>query len=74
MNVPHFTWALNQGKQKQDNRLLPLHIPEPEWLADLTHRTDIVAKFFFDLKNKGKKVSNITKANCLCMKKYYGYF
>eukprot|EP00957_Ditylum_brightwellii_P189641 14435639-Ditylum_brightwellii.AAC.1 len=53
--------------------MLPLHIPEPGWLADPTHQTKVVGKRFVDILKQGKRYLNITKADCLCIKKYYGY-
>jgi len=73
---PGYKWPrTSKGNQKnKDGGLLPLHIPEPGWLADPTHRTKVVAKRFFEIQKKGKGYSTITKADCLHMKKYYGYF
>eukprot|EP00957_Ditylum_brightwellii_P090457 6888950-Ditylum_brightwellii.AAC.1 len=58
-----------EANKKQDNGLLPLHAPEPEWLADPIHHIEAVAKIFFDLKSKGEKVLSIIKSNCLQMNK-----
>mmetsp|Transcript_37363 Transcript_37363/g.54638 ORF Transcript_37363/g.54638 Transcript_37363/m.54638 type:complete len:456 (-) Transcript_37363:846-2213(-) len=72
---PLWSWpCTSEGQKKTSTCMLPLHIPEPKWLADPTHRTKVVGKRFFDLLKKGKKFSTITKADCLRMKKYYGYF
>eukprot|EP00957_Ditylum_brightwellii_P170793 12999404-Ditylum_brightwellii.AAC.1 len=43
------------------------------WQTQLLHE-GCSKKRVFDLKNKGKKVPNINKSDCLYMKKYYGYF
>eukprot|EP00957_Ditylum_brightwellii_P168379 12817054-Ditylum_brightwellii.AAC.1 len=62
----------SQGNKKnKDGGLFPLYIPEPGSLADPTHQTKVVAKRFFEMQKEGKVYSMITKADCLCMKKYY---
>eukprot|EP00957_Ditylum_brightwellii_P208436 15357426-Ditylum_brightwellii.AAC.1 len=63
---PEFAWPVTkEGKKKKSTGLLPLDIPEPGWLAGPTHQTKVGAKVFFDIKDKGKKYSNIVKADCL---------
>eukprot|EP00957_Ditylum_brightwellii_P094373 7186038-Ditylum_brightwellii.AAC.1 len=63
---PEFAWPVTkEGKKKKSTSLLPLDIPEPGCLADPTHWTKVVAKVCFDIKDKGKKYSNIVKADCL---------
>ena len=72
---PLWSWpCTTEGQKKTSTGMLPLHIPEPGWLADPTHRTKVVGKRFFDMLKRGKRYSNITKADCLRIKKYYGYF
>eukprot|EP00957_Ditylum_brightwellii_P046395 3521524-Ditylum_brightwellii.AAC.1 len=39
-------------KKEQCGGLLPLHIPELGWLADLTHQTKVVAKQFFEMQKR----------------------
>ena len=51
---------MKDGKDKESTGLLPLHIPEPTWLANPTHWTKCLGKRFFDMKAKGKKYSNIS--------------
>eukprot|EP00957_Ditylum_brightwellii_P153839 11709623-Ditylum_brightwellii.AAC.1 len=54
INFPHFTWPLMQGKQKQYNGLLPLHIPELEWLnhgktmEEMLHASNAHLEHLFD--------------------------
>eukprot|EP00957_Ditylum_brightwellii_P022116 1668509-Ditylum_brightwellii.AAC.1 len=50
---PEFAWHVTkEGGKKKITGLLPLDIPEPGWLTDPTHPTKIVAKVFFDIKDK----------------------
>eukprot|EP00957_Ditylum_brightwellii_P120682 9205124-Ditylum_brightwellii.AAC.1 len=56
---PEFVWpVMKEGKKKKSTGLTPLDIPKPEWLADPTHQTKVVAKVFFNIKAKRKKYSN----------------
>ena len=52
---------------------LPTEIPEPEWLADPSHRTKVIAKPIFNLANASKKISSCTKIDAIRFKKYVGY-
>ena len=51
---------------------MPTEIPEPELLADPSHRTTVIAKSIFNLANTFKKVSSCTKINNVHFKKYVG--
>eukprot|EP00957_Ditylum_brightwellii_P000067 4892-Ditylum_brightwellii.AAC.1 len=52
---PEFLWPVTkEGGKKKSTGLLPLDIPEPGWLTDQTRQTKVVAKVFFDIKDKGK--------------------
>jgi hypothetical protein len=61
------------GAKPQDMGKLPLDVPQPKWLADPTHQTKVVALQFFSLLKQGKGSSSISKADCLHLKKYWGY-
>ena len=63
------------GKQyKSDKGRLDVHIPEPLFLADPSHRVKVVAKaFFLMLKKKVKERFGLTKADCLRLKVNWGY-
>ena len=52
---------------------LPLELPEPEWLADPTHRTKVMAKPFFALASLGKSESMCTKVDATRIKQWWGY-
>ena len=54
------------------NRLLT-EIPEPEWFADPSHRTKVIAKSLFNLTNASKKTSSCTKIDAIPFKKYVSY-
>ena len=45
----------------------------PKFLADPTHRTKVVAKKVFSLLSLSKKETEVSKADCLRLKKYWGY-
>ena len=49
-------------------------VPEPEWLADPTHRTKCVAKPIYGLASANKATSLVTKLDAMQLKKYYSYF
>eukprot|EP00957_Ditylum_brightwellii_P038015 2875256-Ditylum_brightwellii.AAC.1 len=69
---PTFVWPrTKENQKKKDTDQLDLEIPQPGWLADPTHKTKVIGKQFFELLYKGKKHSNITKADFLSAKKYY---
>ena len=63
------------GKQyKSDKGRLDVHIPEPLFLADPSHRVKVVAKAcFLMLKKKVKERFGLTKADCLRLKVNWGY-
>ena len=50
---------------------LPKEIPVPTWFADPTHRAKCVAGKFF---NYNKSEKNMSKLDCLRLKKYYSYY
>ena len=50
---------------------LPKEIPVPKWFADPTHCAKCVAGKFF---NYNKKNKNMSKLDCLRLKKYYSYY
>eukprot|EP00957_Ditylum_brightwellii_P125567 9571198-Ditylum_brightwellii.AAC.1 len=44
---PLWLWPhTSEGQKKTSTCMLPLHIPEPKWFADPTHRTKVVGKRF----------------------------
>ena len=52
---------------------LPLHIPEPRWLADPSHRTRVVARAIFALAALRQDLSECQQVDALRFKKYFGY-
>ena len=52
---------------------LPEDLPEPEWLADPTHRTKVMAKPFFGLAALGKNESECTNVDAIRIKIWWGY-
>ena len=52
---------------------LSLHIPQPTFLADPSHRTKVVVKAIFILAHMPKSQSECTTIDALRIKKYYGY-
>ena len=46
---------------------------EPEWLADPSHRTKVVAKSMYQLAISPNKLSACTKLDAMRFKKYFGY-
>ena len=56
----------------QKERLLE-DIPVPDWLADPSHRTKVVAKPIYLLASLSKNVSLCTKVDAIRFKKYFGY-
>jgi hypothetical protein len=78
--MPGFVWPCatpkevgKLGAKLRDTGKLPLDVPQPKWLADPTHQTKVVASRFFSLLKQGKGSSSISKADCLRLKKYWGY-
>lgn len=52
---------------------LPLHVPEPKFLCDPTHRRKVVGKHLFALKGKGKKQTDCSQGDCLCLQRCWGH-
>lgn len=52
---------------------LNVEIHEPGWLADLSHRTKVVAKPVFALATVSKIKSSCTNVDVIRMKKYHDY-
>ena len=52
---------------------LPEEMPQPEWLADPSHRTKVVAKPIFLLSTLSMSSSTCTKVDAIRFKKYFGY-
>ena len=53
---------------------LNLDVPEPRWLADLSHRTKVVLKKIFKLASQSKKANcGCTWCDAILLKKYWGY-
>ena len=52
---------------------LKLEIPEPDWLADPSHRTKAVAKPIIALAIAPNSKSSCTKVDAIRIKKYYEY-
>ena len=52
---------------------LPEEMPQPEWLADSSHRTKVVAKPIFLLSTLSMGSSACTKFDAIRFKKYFGY-
>ena len=65
--------ALLKHSTNHSKGKLKAEIPEPEWLADPSHRTKVVAKPFFALANAPKSHSVCTKVDAIRVKKCYGY-
>eukprot|EP00957_Ditylum_brightwellii_P061873 4695522-Ditylum_brightwellii.AAC.1 len=51
------------GPKLRDTGRLPLDVPQPKWLADLMHRTNVVVLQFFNPMEKGKRAFNILMAD-----------
>ena len=52
---------------------LPEEMNEPDWLADPSHRTKVVAKPIYQLTALSNKISICTKLDAMRIKKYFGY-
>ena len=52
---------------------LPTHIPEPCWLADLSHRTRVVARAIFALATLNLEQSECRKIDVMRFKRYFSY-
>ena len=52
---------------------LPEEMIEPEWLADPSHRTKVVAKSMQQLTLSPNKLRSCTKLDAMRFKKYFGY-
>ena len=53
---------------------LPLHMVEPAWFADPTHRAKCVSGVFFEMTKGPQSKTRANKLDALRMKKYYSYF
>jgi len=62
-----------KNHKKKDNGKLPLHIEEPKWLSDPNHRTKCYAAGYFKLLCGKETKKLITMADCLRMKRNFGY-
>ena len=51
----------------------PTKIPEPEWLADPSHRTKVVAKPIFILINASQNIRSCTKVDAIRFQINFGY-
>jgi hypothetical protein len=61
--------------KKKDYGKLPIHIPEPKFVADPGHRIKIITKALFKMmKHHGKKNCSCTDVDCYRVKRYFGYF
>jgi hypothetical protein len=60
------------GRKKTDTGKLPLHLPEPTFLADPTHCVRVLASHIFGLKNIAKKKVGCTDFDCNRLKLYFG--
>ena len=49
----------DNGKLRPSTGILPLHVPEPQWLVDPNHQTKVVGKRFFEMKSKGKNAQTL---------------
>ena len=49
---------------------LPLEIPEPEWLANPSHRAKVVVKHFCALAQLPKSASTFTNVDAIQLKAY----
>ena len=58
--------------KKPDKGCLPLHIPEPRFLSDPSHRIRILLRPAFLKSNGPVCVERPSKADCLWLKIYYG--
>ena len=69
-------WPKNEkGTKRKDAGLLPLEIPEPQSLADPTHRAKCVAAKIFGLKKKhGTRGTDITSVDAHRIKLYWGHW
>ena len=47
--------------KKKENGRLPIHIPEPTFMADFNHRVKVVDKAVYHLAKMPKKESEVTK-------------
>ena len=55
-----------------DKGKLPLHVPEPKFLCDPSHRIKVMVKDIFGLALMSKKKSECEKIDALRLKKYLG--
>ena len=52
---------------------LPLEMPEPEWLADLSGRTKVVAKPFYVIAQLPKTTNTCSNVDEMRLKTFFGY-
>ena len=64
--------VLSHPTPKGKGRLSP-DIPPPEFLADPSHRTRVVARAIFALTTLNQDVSECKKIDALRFKRYFGY-
>ena len=50
-----------------------LEVPEPEWLANSSHRTKVIAKPFYTLTQLHKTASTCTNVDAMRLKIYFDY-
>ena len=55
-----------------DKGKLPIHVPEPTFLCDPSHRVKVMVKDIFGLALSSKTKSECEKIDALRLKKYYG--
>ena len=67
------TRALVSHESVRGKGQLPRNIPEPNFLADTSHRTKVVAKAIFVLAHLPRSQSKCTNIDALRIKKYHGY-
>ena len=61
-----------KGHKKADHGRLPLHILEPQFLADFNHRVKVVGKTIYHFAKMAKKHSNISKGTAERVKTNWG--
>ena len=67
-------WPLNKnGKPKSCSGRLPLHVKEPTFLSDPSHRKKTVGKHLYNLANLPKYKSKVSKALASKLMTAYGY-
>ena len=64
----------NSGAKKANHECLPLHIKEPVFLSDPSHRVRVLIRPCFLMSRGPKCDARLTKNDCLRLKIYYGCF